>query len=420
MSLYGSLFTGVSALNAQSQNMSIISNNIANVNTIGYKRSEGFFETLVTGSNNPSGIAPGGVRANQRATNNQQGLAQQSNSSTDIAVAGNGFFPVVQQVSTTATGIQTSETLYTRNGSFTEDSRGFLRNTSGNFLLGWPLDGAGNLPPAPESITSLEPIDVAFAGGLTRPTENAELVFNLDARQDSAVAGPHFTRALRVYDSLGVAQDLSVEITRTAPSPALDWEMVIRDPGGVALSTTALQFDGNGRLTTPAPNANGDVIVTVAGINFGNGSTAQDIDFDITDFTQFAGDYNVVFVDQDGAELGNRTGVSIDREGFVVASFSNGQTERIYKLPLTTFANVNGLEALTGNVFRETTDSGGFNLREPGQGGAGFITPSALEAANVDLADEFSRMIITQRAYSAGTKVITTADQMLEELLRIR
>jgi flagellar hook protein FlgE len=127
-----------------------------------------------------------------------------------------------------------------------------------------------------------------------------------------------------------------------------------------------------------------------------------------------------VFSDQNGAELGLRTGVEIDQDGIVIARFSNGQTSDLYKLPVSTFTASNALAESSGNVYSETSESGSFNLREAGQGGAGLVQGSTVEASNVDLADEFSKMIITQRAYSAGTKVISTADEMTEELLRLR
>ena len=135
--------------------------------------------------------------------------------------------------------------------------------------------------------------------------------------------------------------------------------------------------------------------------------------------SQFASAYNVAFVQQNGAEVGELSGVSMDQEGYVIATFTNGATQRIYKLPLATFANPLALDPRTGNVFAQTAASGEFNLRDAGAGGAGTVVPSALEAANVDLADEFTKMIVTQRAYSANARIITTADEMLDELIRI-
>jgi flagellar hook protein FlgE len=122
---------------------------------------------------------------------------------------------------------------------------------------------------------------------------------------------------------------------------------------------------------------------------------------------------------QNGAEVGELNSVSIDEDGFVVAGFTNGETQKIYKLPVATFANPLALDPRTGNVYAETAASGAFNLRQAGQGGAGGISPSALEQANVDLAEEFTKMIVTQRAYSANARVITTTDQMLDELIRM-
>ncbi len=136
--------------------------------------------------------------------------------------------------------------------------------------------------------------------------------------------------------------------------------------------------------------------------------------------SQFASASDVAYVTQNGAEVGQLGGVSIDDQGYVVGSFTNGAQRRLYRLPIAVFANPGGLDARSGNVFGQTEMSGAFNLKVPGSGGAGTVTPSALEAANVDLADEFTKMIVTQRAYSANAKVITTADDMLNELIQIR
>jgi flagellar hook protein FlgE len=191
--------------------------------------------------------------------------------------------------------------------------------------------------------------------------------------------------------------------------------MAISDPNGGTLGTPAgtmnIVFDpttgGIDKTATQAANA-ADMAVD------------SDGNLKIGDLTQYNSDYSVGFVDQNGAELGLRTGVSIDRNGYVVSSFSNGQTRNLYKLPVATFTNPNGLQERTGNVYIQSIESGSYNLREAGSSGAGTIAASSLENSNVDLADEFSRMIITQRAYSAGTKVISTSDQMLQELLQLR
>ncbi len=550
MSLFGSLFTGVSALSAQSQAMGTISNNIANVNTVGYKRIETAFSSLVTSEARAGRYTPGSVTAIRENTTDQQGAIQQTNSTTDIALAGNGFF-VVQRG---ASGQQ--ETLYSRAGSFSEDSQGFLRNTAGFYLMGWPLDNDGNLPSGQADLSSLVPVDVAFLGGLTRPTTTGELSMNLDATEINTSfpvtpgLAPNFTRGLRVFDSLGQGQDIEFRFTKhesptasslsavggtgleintlltsvadvdvgeeivitvganaatftvtatsraqdlidfintdptigntcvaqlteagqvqviasnladnvtmtngavvgvgaatalgfattaaptapnvypdglanlaTTPNPLGWWQLELIDVGtGSQLGLGSINFNASGQL-----NANADVDneykIVLEDIEWGNGSAPQDINLRIGSLTQFAGEYNVIFSTQNGAELGLRTGVEINRDGVVSARFSNGQTAQLYKLPIATFTNPNGLAEVTGNAYTESSDSGSFNLREAGAGGAGLVNGSAVEASNVDLADEFSRMIIVQRAYSAGTKVISTADEMTEELLRLR
>ena len=195
------------------------------------------------------------------------------------------------------------------------------------------------------------------------------------------------------------------------------------------LASGQVTFDGNGALASDTVTP--VYPVAVAGQPIGidwldtDGATDSLIELDLgtvgtTDgLSQFASNFNVVFVNQNGAEVGQLNGVNVDEDGFVIASFSNGELIKLYKLPIATFFNPLALEPKTGNVYSETVTSGAFNLREAGIGGAGSIAPSALEAANVDLADEFTKMIVTQRAYSANARVITTTDEMLDELIRI-
>ena len=592
MGLFGSLFTGVSALFAQSQNTAIISNNIANINTTGFKRSEAAFQSLVTTQSRSSQYSPGTVSVNRLQNVSQQGSIQQTASSTDASISGNGFFAVKRS---TDFG---QEFLYTRAGQFSEDAQGLLRNASGFVAYGWPIDANGDLPANQGDLTSLVAVDVAFLGGLTRPTTSAELAINLDADQipidPHALGTPqqlpidqepaHFSRGLTMFDSLGSAQtvtmewrktpgpmahfttnspvvfqtdtiiagapvanggilpgvtvgdqfsidvdgvletytivaagagdpatnqvadiqdmidairlhnlgnDLDAQLTSTGqlliqavdptititvadvtgtpmtnaanfnivPDPSsgtfvydpdydivtglpagvydrqqLDfpqfantttpntqgwWEMRLLHPDGSELSKGLLNFSGSGTLNA-ASDADGNIDIELSNIDWGNGSSLQDVEIDIERFSQFAGNYDVIFSDQNGAELGLRTGVEITREGRVVARFSNGASADLYQLPLITFANSNGLNEESGTAYSETEESGEENLREAGLGGAGFVEPSTLEASNVDLADEFARLIVSQRAFSAGTRVINTVDDMTQDLLNLR
>ncbi len=581
MGLFGALFTGVSALTAQAQNTAIISNNIANINTTGFKRSEAAFFSLVTTEGNSALYSPGSVTANRLQRVSEQGSLIQSSSGTDASVSGNGFFAVKRDSDDSAL----SEFLYTRNGQFAEDSQGFLRNSAGFFLYGWPIDQTGALPTNQGDLDSLVPIDVAFVGGLTRPTNNAELSVNLDSGEVDTILtnvgtiAADFTRSLTVFDSLGNPQPLTFEYTKTygpqathpstrtslsstdemvidlgltdgdqftidvdgggartyqisaidgAPLPGgvdamifdlgdlIDdinnnvtnlsaflgndgeivfqhddfvlgtenftiadigggaalaslgftpatytsdnlsggtfsnglptdtppystgnyptlqslpgastynsrgwWNITVRDPNNNQLSSGLINFNGDGTINA-LEDVDGNIDIDLPLIDWNNGSEIQTIAVDIERFSQFSSDYTVLFSDQDGAELGLRSGIEIDRDGFVIAQFSNGASSVLYKLPLVTFANPNGLAEESGTAYTETEDSGEENLREVGTGGAGFIEASTLENSNVDLADEFALLIVAQRAYSAGTKVINTVDQMTQELLQLR
>jgi flagellar hook protein FlgE len=199
----------------------------------------------------------------------------------------------------------------------------------------------------------------------------------------------------------------------TTGGPAFSVAIVFNNDG------TPLSFDG---ATTPP-----DLVLT--GWSSGAGTSTIDLDFGTAGaigtaradgITQFSSSYITNFVNQNGVQFGNFFGVNIDEFGVVAALFDNGQTLDIFRVPVATFPNPNGLDAKTGTVFSESQESGSYFLRQAGQANAGLIVPSSLEASTTDLADEFTNMIITQRAYSANTKVITTADQMLEELLRVR
>ena len=435
MSLFGSLFTGVSALSAQSQSMGMISNNIANVNTTGYKRNEASFSSLVTQAGRSTIYSPGGVRASTEQTVNQQGTPQQTASTTDVAISGSGFF-VVQQSPTKSSG---QETMYTRAGSFSEDENGYLRNSNGFYLMGWEIGDDGALVNATADVASLTPVSVGFESGRTKQTTQADVVLNLDARQ--AVTGTtNFSRSMTVYDSLGAAQQIQMDFSNT--NTPNTWNLRVSDPAtGAITSPTAttdlpLVFGSDGKLNkaatlalapagtmayNPPGDTNGDLELSLTGIDWSNNSDpTQSIKINISGVTQSASDYSVGTINQDGAELGLRTGIAIDTNGNVVASFSNGLTQNLARIPIATFTNPNGLQERSGNVYIQTSNSGAYNLRDAGTAGAGNIATSSLEASNVDLADEFSRMIITQRAYSAGTKIISTTDQMLTELLGLR
>ena len=638
MSLFGAMFSGVSGLNAQSQAMGIISDNISNLGTVGYKASEARFSTLVTQSATNDSYSPGGVRMTPFAMIDKQGLLEASDSATDIAVAGTGFLVVNTQDNSTG------QFLFTRAGSFTVDLNGNLVNTGGYYLQGWPTDPAGVPTAANTSIVStLSTVNVSGVSGVAVATTQVGLGANLPA---SSPIGSNFDNNLLIFDSLGVAHNLQITWTKTAVNT---WDVAInhpvlandasnptgsfliaRDSASNALSAqgrfdfTAQPADGNtvtidgvtyefdnnattvpgnvavaigGTLPTTLANlvtAVGDPRVTSDGIStvsfnqvftdadanmtisaagtpaiaqssvapfilppiaesgFGRifftgqpadgetvvidgvtfefdnnattvpgntavaiggstaasvanlaaaagdpritasggtllltqsgpgaalavnaagvantdpdrrtitvpafGSLTPDLVFNgngtpasinvaslevsgwttgasnstvalnfgsvgsASGMTQFSGDFTTSFVQQNGVQFGIFTGVLIDEDGLVTATFDNGETRPIYKIPLATFANASKLEARTGNAYGATDQSGQILLNFADGLDSSRVAAGALESSNVDLGSEFTKMVITQQAFSASSRIITTADEMLDELVRI-
>jgi flagellar hook protein FlgE len=419
MSIFGAMFSGVSGLSAQSTFLGMISDNISNVNTVGYKGSVSRFSTLVTKAATAHSFSPGGVQSNTTQRIDQQGLLQSSTSQTDVAIVGQGFF-VVNESNAPGLG---DEYLYTRAGSFKPDENGFLKNTAGYYLMGWPTDSTGAVTVANQSVlSSTQPVSVTGIAGSALATSTASLGLNLPATD--AVAATH-NASIQVFDSLGVEHSLTVTFTKTGANA---WNLTAADPvqvgGGVSGTTTlvgspvAVTFNADGTLAGPA-----SATINITGWTTGAANSSIALSLGTVGasdgLTQFANDYQTYFIKQNGVRFGIFNGVSIDENGLVTALFDNGQTTPIYKVPVGTFNNPNGLQGITGNVFRETDTSGTVVLNAAGTGSAGSISPSSLEASNIDVASEFTNMIITQQAYSASAQIITTANQMLDEVIRI-
>jgi flagellar hook protein FlgE len=235
---------------------------------------------------------------------------------------------------------------------------------------------------------------------------------------------------MQVYDSLGVAHDVTFTWTKNG---ANDWTVTATAPDATTLEegtvgsgtpySVRILFNGDGTpasfdgAATPPDLAFGGWTSgandSVVSLDLGTQDTANGV-------TQFSSAYSTTFINQDGAQFGNFFGVSVDEDGVITALFDNGQSLKIYKVPIATFSNPDGLTARTGTLYMETSESGGPVLRDAGTANAGKLVPSALEASTTDLASEFTTMIITQQAYSAAAKVITTADDMLTQLMQIR
>ncbi len=437
MSIYTALRAGVSGLTANSSALAVISDNIANVNTVGYKRSGVDFSALVNAQNSNTTYNAGGVLPLTRQQISLQGSLEQSRSTTDLAVSGEGFFVVSSNDQQLSNG---GSVLFTRAGSFTIDAAGYMVNAQGLFLQGWPVNSDGSVVSSPTSLSAIEPVNIAGVGGLAEPTANVTINANLKSGQD-AYAGaqgvydlgdlatgtitPHFESSLEVFDSLGEPRTIAFGYLKTAPNT---WVVETYARPNTAVTGGA----GTGGLLasgTVTFNTDGTVasVTGAIGSSFSanwastTGAAAQPLDIDLTTgMTQFANNFGVTSVTADGVPPGDLVGLVLEGDGYLTAQFSNGRARALYQLPLATFLNPNGLKADQGGAFRTTLESGLYNINASNAGGAGRIVSGALEASNVDLAAEFTNLITTQRAYSASSRIITTADQMLEELLMIK
>ena len=610
MSLFGSLSTSASALQAQSQSTAAISTNIANVGTVGYKRTDTVFSDLVSSDGRFAAFTPAAVKASAHQRVGVQGAIQQTGTSTDAAIVGNGFFAVKNSLS------DAEQFSYTRNGNFSPavvtdaiGEQAYLRNSAGYFLYGWALDQDGGIIGSQTTLDGLQPVQISPDLTLARATTQATMSLNLDARE--AFYDPHaattpqelpvtnlasnFTRALEVFDSNGNSYDVDFQFRRivgpmahfssftdsplelddtfidpngdgplggladgdqfsialstgatetytfvdeatgndiannqiadvnglimainahgdgtqltatisqtgklvvrsndltgtltlnevtgtplsglntlnivqdpgdndyvyepeaditangtanpnqstfpalantTDPNPFGWWEvsLFIDDPDPLAaddappveVSKALINFNADGTLNAAA-NADGNIEIdlTTTPIDFDLGSDDGLVAFnvDLSGMRQFSSSYNVFNAEQNGADLGLLTDVQIDSDGLVQAVFSNGLQADLYRLPIITFNSPEDLQAVDGTAFTQTGTSGIPTLNFAGQGSAGTLDTASVEQSNVELATEFSKLIVTQRSYSASSRVISTIDEMTSDLARLK
>lgn len=584
MSLNSAMLAGVSGLAANSAALAAISQNIANVNTVGYKRTASEFQTLVNSQSAAGGsYSAGGVTTNTRSFVSQEGQLQRTTSSTDLAVSGQGFFVTTTQAENVGA---TDTRLFTRAGAFTVDKQGYLKNSAGLYLQGWPVDSNGEISTDPSDLSRLRSINIGSVGGTAEPTTRVQINANLRSSQESssaASAQPY--KAVADTATPSVPHDISVRYTRTG---ANSHDVVIKsgsqringaatfDPTTGALTgltvtganagsatpigtpPTQLQFTpasgpaytvnladiglGNANVAktkydpsvnsmamynadddnpvgvkpdfkmnipvsdskggqrnleirflksdepniwyseivsvpasdvvTGTPYSNGQIKLgkiaftpsgrldvetmktwpagtglfddpTMATLDFGKsdpnnltmpagqvawadglGIAAQAVTLDLNTSAGGLSQLNTASVVQstvtNGTAFGNLSEIKIDEGGFVTAIFDNGVMRRIAQVAVATFPSPDSLREVSGNAYAVSLQSGTFNLKAAGTGGAGEIAAKQLESSTVDLSAEFTGLITTQRAYSASSKIITTADEMLAELINIK
>lgn len=459
MSINSAMLAGVSGLVANSSALAAISDNIANVNTTAYKRNQVNFNSMVT-AQTAGRYSAGGVMGTAKQYVGQQGLIQAASSTTDLAISGNGFFITTQK----AQGLTNADArLFTRAGGFSVDENGYLQNDAGLYLQGWPIRPNGTFDINPSDLNKLTSINVNGLGTAVSATTDVRISANLDktgvvsageATYDRATAAsmadyakdpatgtkPDFTMEMNVVDSTGATHKFTIGFLKDDAANPNTWHAEIYAvpdtdvsggvrPGQLASGQVKFNQDGSidlanstlfGAAGAPATLALGGSDAT-SGIQWSaaQGIAGQTISLDLSNISQYAQASTVNSVNSNGAGVGNVVGVSVDADGVVSAIFDNSQIRKIAKIALATFPNADGLKAVSGNAYIAQSSAGQFVIKEPGLG-AGEIASSSLEASTVDLSAEFTGLITTQKAYSASSKIITTADQMLEELINIK
>ena len=416
MSLSGALSSAISALSAQSSALAVISDNIANSGTTAYKTSTATFESLVTASSSSSSYSSGGVTTSAQSNISAQGLLTTTTNATDIAIQGNGFFPVT----TSLTG---GSTLYTRNGGFSIDSSGYLVN-DGAYLLGWRTDATGTVTGNASSDT-LVPIDTSIAATSGSATTSTAMAGNLPAE---AALNATYSSSISVYDSLGTANTVQVTWTKTAENswsasfgnPTLSSDSTGASTTGTTSGTIAVVFNSDGSLASATP-----ATISISGWTDGAADSTVTMDFGTVGSTDGLSQYSSgattpaasVTSTSDGLPYGKLSSVAVGDDGTVNATYSNGQTIAIFKIPVATFMAADQLQAKSNGLYAATAASGKAVVQASGTNGAGTIFGGELESSTTDTNTEFSSMISAQQAYSAASQVISAVNKMFDTLI---
>lgn len=499
-----SMFAGVSGLKAHQMRMDVIGNNIANVNTAGYKASRVTFQEMLSqttrgataptenrGGSNPQQVGLG-VQLGSIDVKHTQGNTQSTGYITDLAIEGDGFFILAE-------GEDGLNRLYTRAGIFGLDSGGTEGNlvslVNGMRVMGYRAEN-GII-----DYTSLKPLYISGSQTIeARATDQVVFGGNLDSRYTE---GTGVRRTVQVYDSLGTEHTIVVDLTKTKEDNTWDWKAYWLVPSsaipvdqagkitpnaryvkhddklwrvedgnpddgpGAVLVATLVEGDtwkvegttdpftftfgtklADGTFLTAASDGSSLVLTAELEVDqadsdprieFGTngsflgpkpekavisfdpaGAESIRIKLDFTQFTQYADTFTGKFLSQNGHTSGALESFTIDQNGVIVGSFSNGLTQALGQVALAKFANPGGLMRSGSTMFMESTNSGSAQVEPAGAPGFGQIIPSALEMSNVDLSEEFTDMIITQRGFQANSRIITTSDEMLQELVNLK
>lgn len=435
-SIVNGLFSGRSGISAHGAAIAVLGDNIANANTIGFKAARAEFEDLIAGGQASGRVIGAGSSVSSVSSIFQQGTLEFSGRSLDLAVDGNGYFAVLDQ----------GQRYYTRAGNFTVNSSGFIVNQDGLQVLGFPANGTG----------TLEPININTVSQDSVSTTRADIAANLDARADPLLNGiadvnallitqagvnppstatyadlnqfAEFNTTVSVFDQLGDSHEVTLFYFKTGANTwnvrayvnSEDVDSPIGPSGlprqiGPAAGFD-IQFSGDGTRVT-GPNPDGDIEATVT---WNNGSTAsQEIGFYFDDLTQYASPSNPLSISQDGKGIGTVGSLSIEQNGDVFALLDNGQAAVIGSIGLVNFSNPEGLVRIGSNLLQQSPGSGEPVVGRPQSGTFGAVQSGAIELSTVDIANEFVKLIQLQRGFQANSRIITTINQLLNEIIQL-
>lgn len=409
-----SMFSAISGLKAHQTKMDVTGNNIANVNTVGFKSSSTVFQDTLSqvvraggapaaerGGTNPAQVGLG-VKLAAITTNWTNGAAQSTGRSTDFMIEGDGMFV------TRGAG---NEQLYTRAGSFEFDATGRLVTPDGSILRGWVAAADGTINPN----GPVEDLTVPYGAGVPPTATRTSVVEgNLNS---SAVAGDFVQTPVKMFDQMGVRQEVTYTFTKTATPNT--WTLTVANGGGALPLTNAdgtafdgtVTFDNDGTMLTPA-----------AGVRFtpGTASWPGTVAIDLSEIEQFGGKSEVVPSDVDGYAMGTLQGFELSNDGTITGTYSNGLRQNLGQLAMASFNNPGGLEKSGNSSFRVGQNSGEPMIGVAGSGGRGILSSGALEMSNVDLSEEFTSLIVAQRGFQANSRVITASDELLQDLVNLK
>jgi flagellar hook protein FlgE len=408
-----SFATSLSGLQANSQDLSVISNNLANLNTTAYKGATPAFQDLFyqeigsSGDGNPIQVGVG-TTVGAIPSNFSEGNIQTTGVPTDVAIQGSGFL----------VGDLNGQQVFIRAGDLAIEANGTLASSNGALIQGYQaVNGVINTNQTPGPLT-------ISSGAINppNPTSTAQLSLNLDS--GTAVGGT-FSTAITVYDSLGAPHILTYNFTNTGPGA---WNYNITIPAAdvgkagapVVINNGTLTFNGAGQLTAPAANVAGIAIPGLA-----DGANTLTFTWDLYDangvgqLTQVAAPSATSSTLQNGYASGSLVSYTINANGTIEGTFSNGQTQSLGQILLATFANEEGLSRNGSNEFLQTLASGAPNIGIPGTGGRGTLSGGGLEQSNVDISTQFANLIVAESGYQANAKVVTTLDTIVQDTINL-